>query len=230
MMCGRMVLTRSAAEVAEFFEAEPMSDDEAFGPRFNVAPSQPILAIRGKEDRSRELVSLHWGLVPFWVKDRADFSLLINARSETVATKPSFRAAFRKRRCLVPADGFYEWPRKPKGTPAEGPYYFHGSDQALLGIAGIWESWVDQESGEMIESCALLTVGANALMGAIHHRMPVLIERADWEAWLDPEQEEPDSLGSMLAPAPEDRLGVFQVGRYVNQARHEGARCLERLA
>ncbi|MAI25490.1 MAG: hypothetical protein CMN75_05610 [Spirochaeta sp.] len=229
MMCGRMVLTRSANEVAEYFGAEPLDGESAFGPRFNVAPSQPILAVRQEEGDARRVVALHWGLIPFWVKDRSDFSLMINARSETAATKPSFRAALRKRRCLVPADGFYEWAKKAKGTPSQGPYYFHAPESSLLAIAGIWESWVDQGSGEVIESCALLTVGANALMSRVHHRMPVLVEKPDWGDWLDGGQEDPDRLGSILAPAAEDRLEAFQVGRYVNQARNEGARCVEPL-
>ena len=204
-----------------------MEGESAFGPRFNVAPSQPILAVRQEAGDVRRVVALHWGLIPFWVKDRSDFSLMINARSETAATKPSFRAALRKRRCLVPADGFYEWAKKAKGAQAEGPYYFHSPEPSLLAIAGIWESWVDQGSGEVIESCALLTVGANALMSRVHHRMPVLVEKPDWEGWLDGAQEDPDRLEPILAPAAEDRLEAFQVGRYVNQARNEGARCLE---
>lgn len=230
MMCGRMVLTRSANEVAEYFEAELVPDEPAFGPRFNVAPSQSILAVRQEVGQPRRVGPLHWGLIPFWVKDRSDFSLMINARSETAASKPSFRAALRKRRCLVPADGFYEWARRAKGAPAEGPFYFHGAEASLLAIAGLWESWVDRESGEVVESCALLTGAANALMSPIHHRMPILVERQDWGDWLDGEQEDPALLERMLEPAPEDRLQVFQVGRYVNQARNEGPECLEPLS
>ena len=182
-MCGRMVLTRSASEIAETFEAEVGADETATGPRFNVAPAQSILAIREDEEGSRELVELEWGLVPFWVKERAGFRSSINARSETVATKPSFRAAFQRRRCLVPADGFYEWERRGKTKKTEqagapGPYFFSARDRSLLAMAGIWESWVDRASGEVVESCALLTVAANRFMGRIHHRMPALIEKA----------------------------------------------------
>ena len=234
-MCGRMVLTRSASEIAETFEAEVGADETATGPRFNVAPAQSILAIREDEEGSRELVEFEWGLVPFWVKERAGFRSSINARSETVATKPSFRAAFQRRRCLVPADGFYEWERRGKTKKTEqagapGPYFFSARDRSLLAMAGIWESWVDRASGEVVESCALLTVAANRFMGRIHHRMPALIEKADWGVWLAPGPGDPEPLLSLLQPAPEDRLDAVRVGRYVNQARNEGPRCLEPLA
>lgn len=235
MMCGRMVLTRSAAELAQMFEASDIEDGVASAPRYNVAPSQSVPVIREAEDKIRRVVALSWGLIPFWAKDRGSLSPMINARAETAATKPSFRAALKKRRCLVPIDGFYEWARKPKpGEPesgvAPGPYYFRASDQAVLAIAALWESWIDRESGEVVESCALLTVGANALMSPIHHRMPVLLAPGDWDIWLNSQEQASDHVVPLLKPAPVGLLEAFAVDRYVNNARHEGPRCIEPIA
>ena len=234
MMCGRMVLTRSAAELAQVFEASDIEDDVASAPRYNVAPSQSVSVVR-EEDGIRRVVALSWGLIPFWAKERGSIKPMINARAETAATKPSFRAAFKKRRCLVPIDGFYEWARKAKPGESEsgvvpGPYYFRASDQTVLAIAALWESWIDRENGEVVESCALLTVGANTLMSPIHHRMPVVLAPGDWEMWLNSKEKDPDRVVPLLKAAPAGLLEAFAVDRYVNNARHEGPRCIEPLA
>jgi len=230
-----MVLTRSPAEIAQVFEANEIEDGVVSAPRYNVAPSQSVSLIREQEDGARRVASLSWGLIPFWAKERGSVRPMINARAETAATKPSFRNALKKRRCLVPVDGFYEWARKAKPGEAEsrvtpGPYYFRASDQALLAIAALWESWVDRENGEVVESCALLTVGANALMSPIHHRMPVLLSPTDWNTWLNSKEEDPEQVVSLLQPAPMGVLEAFAVDRYVNNARHEGPRCIEPVA
>ena len=233
-MCGRMVLTRSADEIAQFFEASEIEDEVVSAPRYNVAPSQSVSVIREHANGIRRVASLSWGLIPFWAKSRESISPMINARSETAATKPSFRAAMKKRRCLVPVDGFYEWARKSKSRVsgaevAPGPYYFRSSDTAILAIAAIWESWIDRESGEVLESCALLTVGANALMSPIHHRMPVLLGPADWKVWLNSKEEDSEKLAPLLKSAPPGLLEAFAVDHYVNHARNEGPRCIEPL-
>lgn len=155
---------------------------------------------------------------------------MINARSETAASKPTFRAALAKRRCLVPIDGFYEWERKRSSggprRPAQ-PHYFRAGNGGLLAIAGLWEQWTDPETGEVLESCALLTTEANPVVGAIHHRMPVLLKPSDWESWLDPDAEDPGQVNLLLCPAAPEVLEAVRVGTYVNDARHESSRCIQ---
>ena len=242
-MCGRMVLTRSAGEIAAEFELDSVVE---LMPRYNIAPSQPIGAIRVDAEGERGLSLLHWGLVPGWAKDRSVGYRMINARSETAAEKPSFRTALRRRRCIVPADAFYEWQRidepqqeatpRPKSAAKKAgarsgaariPHLFRRSDGGLLAIAGLWESWTDREIGEVVESCTLLTTEANAAVRRVHHRMPVLLEPRDFSIWLDPQEISADAVLGLLVPASLDRLESYTVTTHVNDPRNEDPACIE---
>lgn len=226
-MCGRMTLTRSAEEVARFFElaleraALTSPDGRPLRPRYNIAPSQPVLTIVRAPDGQREPAWKIWGLVPSWSRDPGIGARLFNARAETVDSKPSFRAAFRKRRCLVVADGFYEWSARNRGHQ---PHWFHAPDDGLLAFAGLHESW-SFEQGPAVESCTVITTEANADLASVHARMPVLLGRPSWEAWLDPASEAA-RLKELLVPACEGTLAARIVSRHVNDPRHDDAECL----
>jgi putative SOS response-associated peptidase YedK len=183
-------------------------------PLFNIAPTSDVVVVRNGAE-VRELTLMRWGLIPSWTKDIKKAPLLNNARAETVAEKPSFRSAFKKRRCLIPADGFYEW---VDGTKPKQPYYFRRADERPLAFAGLWESWND------IESCTIITTDANSLMAPVHHRMPVILAPNDYAEWLDPAAEE---LGRLLTPCPADELVAYPVSTLVNNARNETPECID---
>ncbi len=231
-MCGRMVATRSARELAEIFDLDELAREFDLAPRFNVAPGQAVAAIRQGIEGGRDLVELRWGLVPAWAKQPSIGHRLINARSETAASKPAFRSAFRRRRCIVPADGFYEWRKRASGSGKAGsseslPYYFREPGGDALAIAGLWESWTHPVEGEILESCTLLTTEANSTIRPIHHRMPVLLRREDWKLWLDPDRASGDELQALLVPSPPDQLESIRVSTWVNNPGHEDPRCIE---
>ena len=177
-MCGRFAFYSPAEATAALFGATGTLDVD---PRYNIAPTQSIAAIRNREDEGRELVTLRWGLVPFWAKDPAIGNRMINARSETVAEKPSFRAAYRHRRCLVLADGFYEWKRE---GDVKIPYFISLASGEPFAFAGLWESWTGKETGEVIQSATLITAAANEYLSQVHHRMPVVLQPETAERWL----------------------------------------------
>ena len=242
-MCGRMTLTRSGSEIADYF-AEAMrqmnlsagdgadpgaSIRELNGaplrPRFNVAPTQDVLTVvsgPADADLSAEFAWKRWGLVPSWAKNPEMGSRLFNARSETVDVKPSFRTAFKRRRCLVAADGFYEW--TPKNRDHQ-PFHFRRSDGALMAFAGLHESWRG-EGGEVIESCTVLTTEANHDLEGVHHRMPVILDPADCSTWLD-QASTVEVLKALLPPSAPGLLKRTAVGRRVNNARLDDPSCLE---
>jgi putative SOS response-associated peptidase YedK len=172
---------------------------------------------------TRELALFRWGLIPSWAKDPAIGNRMINARSETVANKPSFRSAFRRRRCLVPADGFYEW---GKIGGAKQPFFIHMQEESPFAIAGLWEHWQDSEGNE-IETCTLLTTEANALLATIHKRMPVILNPGDYARWLDPDSSDPVALHNLLMPYPADAMAFRAVSLHVNNPRNEGPACQE---
>jgi putative SOS response-associated peptidase YedK len=226
-----MVLTRSGHEIADAFDLAPGDAVLEVVPRYNVAPTQSVVAVRTGDDGARHLAWLHWGLVPFWARDKSIGNRMINARAETAAEKPAFRAAMRHRRCVVPADGFYEWlrpspPPGTKGRPKSIPHYFTAADGALLAIAGLWEEWTDKTTGEVLESCTLLTTEAGPDVRPIHHRMPVLLAPDGVSAWLDPATDDAFALDPLLHPAPEGFLTARRVGTAVNDARHDGPDCI----
>ena len=218
-MCGRFTLRTPASDLAEHFAVDARPNLAA---RHNIAPSQDILVVRANRPGGmREFAMLRWGLVPHWAKDPAIGNRMINARAETVAEKPSFRDAYRTRRCLVAADGFFEWRKASDGT--RQPYHIRFGDDAPFAIAGLWESWRAPD-GETLESCALITTEANRTLAPIHHRMPVILPAEAYDDWLDVRSPPPDAL---LRPYPADDLAAFAVGPRVNNARHDDAACLE---
>jgi len=219
-MCGRFVQKSPPKKVAEKFKVEEVPP---LVERFNVAPAQAVLAIREGEG-AREAAFLKWGLVPGWAKDPAIGNKLINARSETVSEKPSYREAFRSRRCLVPADGFYEWQRR--GDHGKQPYYFRMRDGEPFAIAGLWERWEGGEGGPL-ETCTLLTTEANDLLRPVHDRMPVIIPPEDYGRWLDPEALRPEDLRPLLRPYPAREMTSHAVSTPVNSPAHDDPRCAE---
>jgi putative SOS response-associated peptidase YedK len=223
-MCGRFTQRMTWAELVRLYRAtEPW-----IGPapkserRYNIAPTQDVAAVR-LVDGKRQLATLRWGLIPIWSKSAKIGYSTINARADTVATKPAFRSAFKKRRCLVPADGYYEWETVGKSKlpwlyeVADGPFAF----------AGIWEAWYGPDKNydqPPLESCSLIVTDASALAAKVHERMPVILDPVDYDAWLDPESE-PERLQSLLVPY-DGRLTARPVSTYVNDARHEGPQCI----
>ena len=191
-------------------------------PSYNVAPTQEVAAIL-EEDGKRRLELLRWGLVPSWADDPEIGARMINARSETAPQKPSFRRAFRSKRCLIPADGFYEWKREPGGKQ---PYYFRMEDGRPFAFAGLWERW---EKGGALLSCAILTTRANSVLEGIHDRMPVILPPGSYDAWLDPDADK-EQLIDLMSPYPGDDLETYPVSRYVNSPRNNDERCIEPAA
>lgn len=221
-MCGRFTLTApSARRLAARFDLEPGFEiDER--PRFNIAPTDPVLAIRRDERARNEAGRLRWGLLPGAWARRSGQRPLINARAERVATQPAFRESFERRRCLIPADGFYEWRRDPHGKQ---PIWFSLPEREIFSFAGIWAR-LEPPGEEPVTSCALITCEPNATVGAVHDRMPVILSRAGESRWLDPERGAGDLL-ELLRPAPDDVLSTREVGDAVNDVREDGPHLLE---
>jgi putative SOS response-associated peptidase YedK len=218
-MCGRFSQKSSSKKIAEKFEVEevpPLLE------RYNVAPSQAVLGVR--EDGVREATFFKWGLVPRWAKDTSIGSKLINARSETITEKPSFRDAFLRRRCLVPVDGFYEWGRR---GDRKQPFYFHMRDGEPFAIAGLWERW--EGGNEPLETCTLLTTEANSLLAPYHDRMPVILRPEDYETWLDTDMRQPEILMRLLSPYQHEEMNAYAVSALVNSPSNDGPRCVEPL-
>ena len=207
--------------IAEQFD---LDEFPLFPPRYNIAPSQQVAAIRlNPEVAKRECVALRWGLIPSWAKDLKIGNQCINAKAETVAEKPAFRAAFKKRRCLVMADGFYEWQLQGKHKQ---PMWIGLRDRRPFAFAGLWEHWSPKD-GEPIESCTIITTQPNALMELIHTRMPVILDTKDYAAWLDPAFQHVDILNALLRPFPAEHMTAFPVSTLVNNPRHDAPQCLE---
>ena len=213
-MCGRFIQCASGAVLAERFQLATPPD---LIPRYNIAPSQPIDAVRIAGDGRREGVTLRWGLVPAWASEPQAAYSTINARAETVAEKPAFRQAFRRHRCLIPADGFYEW---RKVDARKQPYCIAPADGQPFAFAGLWERW--ERDGRVLESGTILVTQANALLASIHDRMPVILDPADEARWLDPALTDPAALRPLLVPCPPERLRLWPVSPAVNHPRHEG--------
>jgi putative SOS response-associated peptidase YedK len=250
-MCGRVVTASGPEELSEYLGADAIVD-VLDGPDHNVAPSRRLpLAWTSDEDGGRLLGTARWGLVPGWAKDPAIGDRMFNARAETVADKPSFRAAFRRRRCLVAVDGFYEWgpgtpsptdQRPDNGRTSRQPWYIHRVDGHPLVLAGLWERWVDTgsddrppgtepsvhgPSGDELRTCTVITVPANGDLSPVHHRMPAVLESVEWDAWLDTDDPNPSDLECLLAPAADGTLSRHPVHRRVNNARNKGADLLD---
>lgn len=219
-MCGRFTQKSPSKKIAKKFEVE---DVPPLLERYNIAPSQAVLGIRDGGGM-RETAFFKWGLVPGWAKDSSIGNKLINARSETVTEKPSFREAFRHRRCLIPADGFFEWSRR---GDKKLPFYFHLKDGEPFAIAGLWESW--EGGDEPLETCTLLTTEANPLLAPYHDRMPVIVRSEDYGVWLDVDTYCPDLLKPLLRPFSHDEMVAYAVSPIVNNPTYDDPLCVEPL-
>ncbi len=221
-MCGRYTLTAPPEDVRKLFE---FLEQPNFPPRHNIAPTQPVGIVR-QEHGGRHFALVRWGLVPPWVKDPADFSLLINARSETAISKPSFRGAMRHHRCLFPVSGFFEWQQTPDGKQ---PYYISRSDGGLMAFAGLWGTWSDPDGGD-IDTGAILTTQANRTIGQVHHRMPAILMPEDFASWLDTGNVMARHACELLRPAPEEYLTAVPVSTRVNSVANDDEQLLEPVA
>jgi len=230
-MCGRFVSATPPDQIAAYFGAT--LDAEALPDNFNVAPTNDIYAIVDT-GAGPTLQVFHWGLIPSWAKDAKIGQKMINARAETLADKPAFKSIFRKYRCIIPADGFYEWKAEPgkltrTGKPAKQPMYIHRLDGEPLAFAGLWSAWKDRSAGDelSLHSATIVTTSANGTMAPVHDRMPVLLPRSRWAEWLDPAKDDLVSLGGLLVPAPDDVLTMHPVSTEVNNVRNRGAELRE---
>ncbi len=233
-MCGRFVSSHQPDVIAQYFGAS--LDTEELPVNFNVAPTNEVYAVVEGADHVPALRAFHWGLVPTWAKDTKIASAMINARAETVASKPAFKSVFRKTRCIIPMDGFYEWKTTaepiigPKGKPIKQPVYIHRVDDEPLAVAGLWTAWRDREAGGdagWLHTCSVITTEANATMVPVHHRMPVILPATRWAQWLDPNNDDLESLLALLVPAPDNLLTMHTVSTEVNNVRNKGAQLRE---
>ena len=227
-MCGRFVSSSPPDELAKYFDVEAVVES-VLEPSFNVAPSQDVYVVV-KTGGLRRLDTFHWGLVPFWAKDSSTGNKMINARAESIEAKNAYKHAFKKRRCIIPADGFYEWQKVP-GQKAKQPYFIHRTDGEPLAFAGLWEIWrpaddVDR-TGDPLRSCTIITGRPNEKIAAIHDRMPVMLPPSAWDAWLDPENDDLEALGKLLVPAPASLLELHPVSRAVNNVRDNGPELID---
>ena len=219
-MCGRYA-SPSEADIEKVWNAKPRSGTKKFPGRFNAAPTIMLPVIRGAD---REIALMRWGLIPAWSKDGALKSVLNNARAETIAEKPSFRTPFKQRRCVVPMLGFFEWQQTPNGKL---PHYISGQNGKQLAVAGIWEHWGGNADKPEVDSFAVITTVPNALMENIHDRMPVILDPADVDFWLDPGNQGADELRELLQPCQSERLQAWRVSAKVNSTRNEGHNLIE---
>ena len=222
-MCGRFVLSKGAAEVAEAFgvEGEGLDDDPVLSrPRYNICPTQTVLTVRAGGG-AREAASMRWGFLPHWYETPTSGPLIINARAETIAEKPAFRAACRERRCLIPASGFYEW--RSSDPKPKTPFYFHPTGSDVFAFGGIWQRW-EAEGHDPVDTCAIVSCDANDAMRPIHHRHPVVIEEESYGLWLG---EEGKGAARLMRAVPDDFFAMHEVDRRVNSARSDGAALIE---
>jgi putative SOS response-associated peptidase YedK len=214
-MCGRYRLTRKKEILAEHFGIEPPDN---WQPRYNLAPAQDVPVIRQDRHEPKRFAStMRWGLIPFWSKDPKDGFKMINARSEGIADKPAFKEALRKRRCLIPADGFYEW---QKSGGKKRPFCFTLADETPFAFAGLWERWKDPE-GKLIETCSIITTTPNKLTADVHDRMPVILHPDDYDLWLDPGFHNVEALQAMLRPYEADHMKRYEVSSRVNAVQND---------
>ncbi len=221
-MCGRYTITSAPEAIRALFRYEEQPN---FPPRYNVAPTQPIPIVRLHEGK-RQFALVRWGLLPSWVRDPKTFTLLINARGESVIDKPAFRAAMKRRRCLIPADGFYEW--KAVGGRKQ-PYYVRQTSGAPMAFAGLWECWTGP-NGEEMETAAIVTTNANRLLTPIHARMPVIVQPEAFDLWLNCADVDATTAAALIAPAPDNLLESYEVSTAVNRTANDNPKLVERLA
>jgi putative SOS response-associated peptidase YedK len=231
-VCGRYVQVSSPTILAERFHVDEIVVPEPPEPDYNVAPRKEVLTVVQREESTRRaagryLEQMRWGLVPSWADDPKTGDRLINARAESVAEKAAFKTAFRKRRCILPADGFYEWEKLPGRR--KQPVFVHRRDGEPIAFAGLWEVWRDQPDAPWLLTCAIVTTRANATMEPIHDRMPVMLPEGAWDAWLDPANEDLARLESLLVPPPDAEIELWPVSNRVNSADNNGPDLVERV-
>jgi len=229
-VCGRFVSSSSAEKIAEYFGAA--FEGETLGENYNVAPTNDIYAVVAGPDGQPRLEVFHWGLIPVWAKDRKLGQKMINARAETIGSKPAFKGVFKKYRCIIPMDGFYEWqagqpggPQTKSGKPAKQPMFINRLDGEPLAVAGLWSAWRDpaEEGSDWLHTATVVTTSANGTMAPIHDRMPVILPQSAWSTWLDAANDDTAALSELLIPASDDLLQVRAVGLDVNNVRNKGA-------
>jgi putative SOS response-associated peptidase YedK len=209
-MCGRFTLTVNPAELQDTFA--DYTFPQQFAPRYNIAPTQPVLAIPNDEQNTADFFV--WGLIPMWAKDASIGNRLINARGETLAEKPAFRGSLKYKRCLILADGFYEW-KAAAGKKTKTPFFIHMKDRKPFAFAGLWDSW-NGPDGSQVKSCTIITTAPNELTAIIHDRMPVILHPRDYAKWLDPSPQTPDRLSPLIKPFPAEMMNAYPVSTLVN--------------
>jgi putative SOS response-associated peptidase YedK len=228
-MCGRFVAASSPDDIANYFDAQ--APEALLEPNYNVAPTHDVYAVRA-DGGVRRVEAFHWGLVPSWAKDPKVGSRMINARSETLASKGAFKPSFTKRRVLIPADGFYEWKRPPAGLPKKTPkqpFFIHRPDGEPLAFAGLWAVWKGPSEGDRLQSTTIITTEANETMAPLHDRMPVILPQSAWDQWLDPENHDIETLGKLLVPAPPELIITHPVSTEVNNVRNRGPHLIDQV-
>jgi putative SOS response-associated peptidase YedK len=219
-MCGRYRLSRRKQIIEEQFETQPWDDD--WSPRYNIAPTQPIPVIRQHpKEPVRQISLMRWGLVPHWARDASGAVSTVNARSETVATRPAFRDPLKFRRCLIPADGFYEWKKTPT---SKQPFCFEVNGGELFAFAGLWDGWKDA-TGKWIKTCSILTTIPNSVTSAVHDRMPVILDRETYDLWLDPGVTNVQVIAELLKPYDARFMKCFAVSSRVNHVANDDEEC-----
>ena len=235
-MCGRYVAASNPDQIAAYFGAEPPSTE--LEPNYNVAPTNDVYAVVTSPDGIRHVQTFHWGLVPVWAKDIKIASKMINARSEGLLESSAFKGSFRKHRCIIPMDGFYEWKAgdgsmlTAKGKPAKQPYFIHRTDGEPLAVAGLWSAWRDKSAGPdapWLHTCTVITTSANATMEPVHNRMPVILPASQWSGWLDPANDNIVDLRELLVPAPDSLLTMHPVSTEVNRVINKGAELIDEV-
>ena len=219
-MCGRFTLTVDPSELQKTFPCLNVPEGVELGTRYNIAPTQQVAAVANNGQHKLEL--FRWGLIPSWAKDPAIGNRMINARAESLAEKPSFRAAFKRRRCLILTDGFYEWRKDPGGKT---PMYIQLKSGRPFAFAGLWEAWRSQDAKTVL-SCTIITTTPNTLMEKIHDRMPAILKPDVYEHWLDPDEQEPDTLSRLIKPYPASLMRAFPVSRLVNKPSNDSPECI----
>jgi putative SOS response-associated peptidase YedK len=219
-MCGRYRLSRRKQLVEEYFESAPWDDD--WNPRYNIAPTQQIPVVRQHpKEPIRQLSLMKWGLIPSWAKSPTGAASMVNARSETAASKPAFRDPLKYRRCLIPADGFYEWKRMPTGKQ---PYSFEVNDGELFAFAGLWDGWRDA-SGQWIKTCSILTTTPNAVTATVHDRMPAILDPDNYDLWLDPGMQNVAAVSELLKPLDARLMRSYPIGSRINHVANDDGEC-----
>jgi len=227
-VCGRFSSKTPTSELAEYFGVDEVVAPD-LGPRYNVAPTDEAYAVAESADGTRRLGTFRWGLIPFWSKDDRGGAKMINARAEGVADKPAFKRAFERKRCIVPADGFYEWERT--GGTRKQPWYITRADGKPLAFAGLWDSWrpeKDSDAGK-VRSCTIITGAPNDKVAPLHDRMPVMLPPEVWDAWLDPGNDDVEGLQALLVPVPSEELELVAVRTLVNTVTNDGPELIEPL-